>query len=106
MKISSNVNELMKCLIVWLQVPAFWTPTSIIFGDGTEKTFLEMAKAEHEFIYRNSIGLRYEPEEVRKCIRNGKLESDKINHNESLTIIRIADEIRRQIGVSYTADNG
>lgn len=85
-------------------MPAFWTPTSIIFGDGTEMTFPETSKAEHEFIYQNSIGLRYEPEEVRKCIRSGKLESDKISHKESLTIIRIADEIRRQIGVTYAAD--
>lgn len=64
-----------------------------------------MTEAEHEFIYRNSIGLRYEPEEVRRCIRAGKLESDKISHNESLAILRIADEIRRQIGVTYAADN-
>lgn len=77
----------------------------MIFDDGTEKVFQEAARAEHEFIYRNSIGLRYEPEEVRRCIRAGKLESDKISHNESLVIIRIADEIRRQIGVTYAVDN-
>lgn len=89
----------------FIKVPTFWTPTSVFYDDGTEKTFSEQAKAEHEFIYRNSIGLRYEPEEVRKCIRAGKLESEKISHKESLTIIRIADEIRRQIGVKYAADN-
>lgn len=87
-----------------MKVPAFWTPSSVFFDDGTEKVFPESAKAEHEFIYRNSIGLRYEPEEVRKCIRAGKLESEKISHNESLVIIRIADEIRRQIGVTYAVD--
>lgn len=85
-------------------MPAFWTPNSVFFDDGTEKVFVETAKAEHEFIYRNSIGLRYEPEEVRRCIRAGKLESEKISHNESLVIIRIADEIRRQIGVTYAVD--
>lgn len=76
----------------------------MIFDDGTEKVFTELARADHEFIYRNSIGLRYEPEEVRKCIRAGKLESDKITHNESLGIIRVADEIRRQIGVKYAVE--
>lgn len=42
---------------------------------------------------------------MRRCIRAGKIESDKISHNESLVIIRIADEIRRQIGVTYAVDN-
>lgn len=77
----------------------------MFFDDGTEKVFSEYSRAEHEFIYRNSIGLRYEPEEVRKCIQAGKIESEKISHNESLVIIRIADEIRRQIGVKYSVDS-
>lgn len=47
----------------------------------------------------------YEAEEVRKCIRAGKKESEHVTHNESLTIARIEDEIRKQIGVKYPEDD-
>lgn len=49
--------------------------------------------------------MRYEAEEVRKCIRAGKKESEHVTHNESLAIARIEDEIRRQIGVKYPEDD-
>lgn len=91
--------------IHFFKVPSFWTPTSIIDVDGSEKTFPQTAVAKHEFYYKNSIGLRYEPDEVRKCIRAGKKESENVSHKESLTLVRIQDEIRRQIGVKYAADN-
>lgn len=93
-------------MFVLLQkVPSFWTPTSIIDIDGTEKTFPQTAVAKHEFFYKNSIGLRYEPDEVRKCIRAGKKESEHVSHKESLILVRVEDEIRRQIGVKYAADD-
>lgn len=53
----------------------------------------------------NSAGLGYEADEVRKCIRAGKIESENITHNESLIIARIEDELRKQIGVKYPADD-
>lgn len=88
-----------------LTVPDFWTPSFIYHDDGTEWKFAEPAKAKHEFIYLNSIGLRYEPEAVRKAIRAGKLECETITHQDSLIISRIQDEIRRQIGVKFPADD-
>lgn len=87
-----------------MTVPDFWTPTSITFNDGNEWKFTETAQAQRDFIYLNSIGLRYEPEVVRNAIRAGKLENDKIPHNDSLIIARIQDEIRRQLGVKFPAD--
>lgn len=50
-------------------------------------------------------GLRYEADVVRKCIRAGKLERDWMSHNESLIIARIEDEIRKQVGVKFPADD-
>lgn len=50
-------------------------------------------------------GLRYEAEVVRECIRAGKTEIDWMTHNESLMIARIEDEIRRQVGVKFEADD-
>ncbi|XP_031619041.1 trans-1,2-dihydrobenzene-1,2-diol dehydrogenase-like [Contarinia nasturtii] len=87
-----------------ITIPSFWCPTSIIDIDGTEKTW-PLPDAEHEFIHINSCGLRYEADEVRKCIRGGEKESENVTHNESLLIARIQDEIRKQIGVKYAEDD-
>lgn len=64
-----------------------------------------MPQAKHQFNFQNSCGLRYEADEVRKCIRGGKTESENITHSESLLIARIEDEIRKQIGVKYAEDD-
>lgn len=73
--------------------------------DGTEKKFPALPEAKHKFYYLNSCGLIYEADEVRKCIRAGKLECDFVTHNNSLTIARIQDEIRRKVGVKYPEDD-
>ncbi|XP_055302890.1 trans-1,2-dihydrobenzene-1,2-diol dehydrogenase-like [Sitodiplosis mosellana] len=85
-----------------ITVPTFWCPTSIIV-DGAEISW-PLSKAKYQFNSTNSCGLRYEAEEVRKCIRDGKLESKNVTHNESLLIAHIEDEIRKQIGVKYPKD--
>ncbi|XP_037041682.1 trans-1,2-dihydrobenzene-1,2-diol dehydrogenase-like [Bradysia coprophila] len=87
-----------------MTIPSFWCPTSLIDVDGSEKTW-PLPKAKLEFNFTNSAGLRFEADEVRKCIRAGKMESDKVSHNESLIIARIEDEIRKQIGVKYSQDD-
>lgn len=82
----------------------FWCPISVIDIDGTEKTW-PLPEAKHEFNFMNSCGLRYEAEEVRKCIRGKLIQSEWVSHNESLIIANIEDEIRKQIGVHYPADD-
>lgn len=61
--------------------------------DGTEKSW-PLPEAKHEFNFINSCGLRYEADEVRKCIRNGTVESESVSPNDSLLIAEIEDEIR------------
>lgn len=78
-------------------------PTTTVDIDGTEKSW-PLPEAKYEFNLMNSAGLRYEAEEVRKCIRAGQLESDNVTHNDSLLIAQIEDEIRKQIGVKYPED--
>lgn len=72
--------------------------------DGSEKTW-PLPDAKYPFNFVNGAGMRYEIEEVRKCIRAGKKESEHVTHNESLLIARIEDEIRKQIGVKYPEDD-
>ncbi|GAB0093450.1 trans-1,2-dihydrobenzene-1,2-diol dehydrogenase [Sergentomyia squamirostris] len=83
----------------------FWCPISLTDVDGTVKTWPLPNGRDPHFNFPNSCGLRYEAEEVRKCIRAGQWQSDHVTHNESLLIAKIEDEIRRQVGVKYDVDS-
>lgn len=84
-------------------MPSFWSPLSLIETDGTVKEW-PLPKARLDFNFQNSCGLRYEAEEVRKCIRSGQLQSEHASHQDSLALVRIEDELRRQLGVVYPWD--
>lgn len=58
-----------------------------------------------EMNFSNSRGLRYEADEVRRLLLAGKLESDVMSHADSVKIAKIQDELRRQVGVHFDADN-
>lgn len=73
--------------------------------DGSVKTWPLPEPTVGKFVFNNSAGLRYEAEEMRRCINEGLLECPTVPHMESLTIARIQDEIRRQIGVKFPADD-
>lgn len=88
-----------------LTVPYFIIPNSIIGPDGKETVFPELPEGQFKFHYEASRGLRFEPEEIRKYIRAGKTECEVVSLNDSLIVARVEDEIRRQLGVSYPADD-
>ncbi|GFG30314.1 hypothetical protein Cfor_01562 [Coptotermes formosanus] len=80
----------------------FWCPTSIITPEKTQEFILPTASK--PFNFNNSAGLRYEAMEVRRCLKQGLLESPKISHEESLALAQLEDEIRSQLGVRYDQD--
>jgi len=53
------------------------------------------------FDYQEEGGLRYEAEEVARCIRAGLSESPIMPLGETLEVLQTMDEIRSQIGLSY-----
>jgi len=53
-----------------------------------------------------STGYSYEVEEVMKCMKSGKLESDIMPLNESFKIIQKMDELRHSWGLRYPGENG
>ena len=55
-----------------------------------------------ELNHKNSWGLMYEAEEVRKCIETGKKESEHMSWRESAMLAGIMDQIKDQIGLHYT----
>ncbi|WEW61827.1 hypothetical protein PRK78_007323 [Emydomyces testavorans] len=49
----------------------------------------------------NGRGMYWEADEVARCLRDGKLESETMPLSESLVIMEVMDEVRRQGGLKY-----
>jgi predicted dehydrogenase len=49
----------------------------------------------------NGRGLYWEADEAAFCVRDGKLESEGLPWEESIIIMEVMDEVRRQGGLSY-----
>ncbi|KAL1955616.1 hypothetical protein VTO42DRAFT_8349 [Malbranchea cinnamomea] len=49
----------------------------------------------------NGKGMYWEADEVARCVRDGKLESNTMSWEETLVIMRVMDEVRRQNGLVY-----
>ncbi|KAJ8665170.1 hypothetical protein QAD02_006832 [Eretmocerus hayati] len=86
-----------------IKLPSFWCPPIIILPSGVKEVPLPPPK--HKINFTNSTGLGYEAAEVHDCLKKGLKESPKVTHAHSLLIAEIEDELRRQIGVVYDADN-
>ena len=50
-------------------------------------------------------GLRFQVQEVHRCLRAGRLESAVMPHAATCALLETTDVIRRQIGVRYQADD-
>ncbi|XP_047105126.1 trans-1,2-dihydrobenzene-1,2-diol dehydrogenase-like [Schistocerca piceifrons] len=85
-----------------IKIPNFWCPTSLATPEKTCDFILPTASKSFNFV--NSAGLRYEAMEVRRCLREGLLESPKITHAESKLIAELEDKLRKEIGVTYEQD--
>lgn len=46
-------------------------------------------------------GFAYEADEVARCVRDGKKESELLSLDESIVIMRVMDEVRRQGDLKY-----
>ncbi|XP_017047414.1 trans-1,2-dihydrobenzene-1,2-diol dehydrogenase isoform X2 [Drosophila ficusphila] len=85
-----------------IKLSNYWCCTQLSRSNGPPDSW-PLPRAKFDFHYTNTCGLRYEAEEVRRCIEKRLLESPKFTHAESLELIAITDEMRRQIGVTYDA---
>lgn len=72
----------------------FWAATRAVLRiDGVEDQVVE-------FPFR-STGFEYQIEEVMRCISEGKLQSDIISWQDTLSTMKLMDEIRSIIGLDY-----
>lgn len=65
---------------------------------------IELQTDEGKIIYPchwDGHGLYFETEEVIRCVENSQIESDLFSHDFSLQLIKVLDEVRNQIHVTY-----
>ncbi|MCI4442760.1 MAG: Gfo/Idh/MocA family oxidoreductase [Lentimicrobium sp.] len=63
---------------------------------------LNVDNQEQEFLLpTKGKGFTYEIEECHQCIKENRIESKFWSHQNSLELIKIVDEVRRQIGLEY-----
>lgn len=76
-----------------------------VFGPAARPDFFQVVKpGERIPVSRFSIpghGLFWEADECARCIRDGKTQSDTMPHNETILIMEIMDEVRRQNSLLY-----
>lgn len=51
-----------------------------------------------------SRGMHFQALEVEDCVRSGRLQSDVMSLDESIEIMEVLDEVRRQVGVRYPGE--
>ncbi len=79
-------------------VPTFWTAEKA-------ELFDEGGKVVESFsLPFTSNGFVYEVEEVNRCLREGKLQSDIIPHETTLAIMKLMDGIRAEWGLVYPVE--
>jgi predicted dehydrogenase len=83
----------------WIHLPDFVFSHSAELGLPGRRTY----HYEPDFV---SNGYNYEVEEVMRCIRAGKPESETMSLSESLVIMETMDRIRAQNGFAYPGEGG
>ena len=80
----------------FIYLPVFYGAQELVLHIGDE----------HSHIKKPSIGDGFEEEiyEACHCIRSGRTESDILPLSESIRMMEIMDEIRKQIGVRYSCE--
>ncbi|XP_029937023.1 trans-1,2-dihydrobenzene-1,2-diol dehydrogenase-like [Myripristis murdjan] len=79
-----------------------WCPTTLEVN-GKERQF-PLPEPGMPLNFTNSTGLRYEAEEVRRCLLQGLKESPGMPWSDSSLLAEVMDEARRQLGVTYDQD--
>jgi predicted dehydrogenase len=72
------------------------TQSYSVFKDDVETTFILPTKGK---------GFTYEIEECHRCIAANKIQSEVWSHKNSLDLITISDQVRKEAGIVYPADS-
>lgn len=81
----------------WVQLPPFMhCPDHLTVFDGTGEHVIEASW--------NGEGLRFQAEEVHRCLEAGSCESPRMPWSETIAIAATMDAIRAQVGVRYPGE--
>ncbi|KAI1294788.1 Trans-1,2-dihydrobenzene-1,2-diol dehydrogenase [Halotydeus destructor] len=80
----------------------FWCTEAVVVN-GVQHDF-PYGDGRVPFNYLNSLGLRYQADDVRKCLNQGLLESPGMSHAHSRLVASIEDELRHQVGCVFNED--
>ena len=79
----------------WIEIdPTFYAPTAIKV----------VSKNQKEITYEESYhghGLREQALEMQNCILNNNIESKKMTHSDSISVMEIMDNVRYKVGLKY-----
>ena len=79
----------------WIEIdPTFYAPTTIKV----------VSKNQKEITYEESYhghGLREQALEMQNCILNNNIESKKMTHSDSISVMEIMDIVRYKVGLKY-----
>jgi len=82
----------------WISIePRLHRPELLVVTRGSEVEIIEAPPVPGN-------GYTLEIEEVERCLREGRTESEHIPLDETVEILEVLDEVRRQLGVRYPAD--
>ncbi|XP_067408340.1 trans-1,2-dihydrobenzene-1,2-diol dehydrogenase-like [Emydura macquarii macquarii] len=86
-----------------IEVPSpFYAPTTMIVKG--QRRDCPLPPPSQPLNFSNGTGMRYEAQHVRECLLRGLKESPVMSLADSELVASIMDEIRRQLGVTYSAD--
>jgi len=80
-----------------IRMPSFWQCQEIMLETDEGETIIPMP--------HRINGYEGEIEETNRCLREGKIQSERLSWAESLSIMQIMDEARQQIGLRYSEDD-
>jgi predicted dehydrogenase len=83
----------------WIRIePRIHRPERLVVHDPSGEEIIEAAP-------HPGNGYGYQVLEVQRCLRAGALESPLVPLDETVAILEVLDETRRQLGVRYAADD-
>ena len=80
-----------------------WTPLSLETPSGKQE-FQLPGPSSHQYNFANSANMAHESDHVRECLLAGLKESPLVSLEETVTMARIMETVRRQVGVTYPQD--
>ena len=73
-------------------------------GKPTPFTLTRAGRRDHVFEQTTEMGWQYQVAEVARGVADGRLESDVMPHSATLEIMRVMDDARAQLGVTYPGE--